>query len=188
MWESARWGLPTLAWGQHSALVLVWAMSCAWPCALLVWTLTHRLNFLFDLRPTLSVWSCPCHHGLAWQSLQCCLIQVIATSPAMFLKGAPLLMLMSWCCHPWLASLWGVAHSFWQMGPLVFWKLYLWKQYYRVLKSQSFNRNQCWLCTLYPKISSKTLIFCINQETFLKKLVIQQNALSGIYMSGHVAL
>lgn len=97
-------------------------------------------------------------------------------------------------CHPWLTSLWWEAHSFWQMSPQVFWKLYLRKQYYRVLKSQPFNRNQCWLCTLYHKISSKAwftivlLIFCTNQETFLNKLVIQQNALSGTDTSSHVPL
>lgn len=61
-------------------------------CALLAWTLTSRHNFLFYLRPTLTLWTCLCHHGLAWQSLQCCLIQVIDTSSAMFLKGTPLLM------------------------------------------------------------------------------------------------
>lgn len=63
------------------------------------------------------------------------------------------------------------------------------KQYYRVLKSQPTKRNQCWLFTLYHKISPKVLftivllIFCANQHTFLNKLVIQQNTLSRIYMS-----
>lgn len=122
--------------------------------------------------------------------------RLFVTSPATFLKGAPLLMrlVLRPRCHPWLTSLWGEAHSFWQMGPQLFWKFYLRKQYYRVLKSQPFNRNRCWLCTLYHKISSKAwftivlLIFCTNQETFLNKLVIQQNALSGIYMSSRVPL
>lgn len=83
------------------ALVLACAMlqlrqccACAWPRALLIQTLAHRLNFLFDLsgQTYVASWDMPRRQGLPWQSLQQWLILVIVTSPAPFLHEAPLLM------------------------------------------------------------------------------------------------
>lgn len=197
-WESAHWGHPTFAWGLHwSSDARLWSLpelccsyACAWPRASPIRTLTHRLNFLFWPQTYLVSMDLPCHHGLTRQSLQYWLILVIVTSPALCLHEAPLLMRLVPLCallSPAFEEKPTPAAP-WQMRPQVFWKLCLTKQYYRVLKSWSFNRNRCWLCTLYHKISSKVwftivaLIFCANQETFLNKPVILQNASSGRYV------
>ena len=123
VWESTYWGLPTFAWGLHwSSDAQLWFLpklccsyACAWPRALLVWTVTHRLNFLFWPQTYLVSMDLPCHHGLAWQSLQYWLILVIVTSPTPFLQGVPLLMRLV----PLYALLSPLAHLPLRRSPLL---------------------------------------------------------------------
>lgn len=122
VWESAHWGLPPFAWGLHwSSDAQLWSLpelrcsyACAWPRALLIWTLTHRLNFLFWSQTYLALWTCLVttdlpgdHWSTGWSWL---------LSPALLCFFEERLCwwgqcLCVPCCHPWLTSFWGEAHS-----------------------------------------------------------------------------